>query len=84
MDLARLLAESLQRLRQEAGLTQAEMARVLGISRPTLNRLESASQNATLRTLARLCRALRCKPHDLFEPGNVRMRLPRRVHRVRG
>lgn len=62
VDLAHLIAESLQRLRREAGLTQAEMARVPGISRPTLNRLESASQNMTLRTLAQLCRALRCEP----------------------
>lgn len=83
MNLAQLLAESLQRLRQEAGLTQAEMARALGISRPTLNRLESASQNMTLRTLAQLCRALRCEPGDLFQPGHVRLRLPRRVQRVR-
>lgn len=75
MDLARLLAESLQRLRREAGLTQAQMARVLGISRPTLTRLESASQNVTLRTLARLCRVLRCEPGDLFRPGQARLRL---------
>jgi DNA-binding Xre family transcriptional regulator len=32
-----------------------------------LNRLESASQNATLKTLSQLCRALRCGVSDLFE-----------------
>jgi transcriptional regulator with XRE-family HTH domain len=44
------------------------MARRLRISRPTLNRLESTSQNATLKTLDQLCRALRCEPGDLFRP----------------
>jgi transcriptional regulator with XRE-family HTH domain len=48
------------------------MAGVLGISRPTLTRLENADQNMTLKTLAQLCRALRCEPWDLFEPGNLR------------
>ncbi len=67
-----MLAETLQRLRREAGLTQAAMARQLGISRPTLTRLESANQNVTLRTLGQLCRALKCGPGDLFRPGQIR------------
>jgi DNA-binding Xre family transcriptional regulator len=48
------------------------------ISRPTLNRLESTSQNTTLRTLGQLCRALKCRPGDLFEPG--RLKLPGSRH----
>ena len=77
MDLARSLAETLQGLRQEGGLTQTGMARLLGISQPTLNRLESASQNVTLTTLSQLCRALRCEPGDLFRPGKGRLRVPK-------
>jgi len=48
------------------------MARRLRISRSTLNRLEVASQNTTLRTLDQLCRALKREPGDLFEPGRLR------------
>ncbi len=66
VDLARRLAESLRRMRRDAALTQTEMAKRLGISQSTLNRLESASQNTTLKTLTELCRALRCEPGDLF------------------
>lgn len=73
MDLARHLAESLRRARRDAALTQTQMARRLGISQPTLNRLESASQNTTLQTLEQLCRALRCTIGDLFE-GRARLR----------
>jgi putative transcriptional regulator len=81
MDLARQLAESLRRMREIAGLSQAEMAKRLGISQPTLNRLENASQNATLKTLSQLCRALRCGVGDLFETGQVKLGKAVRVRR---
>ncbi len=77
MDLGRQLADALRRLRKEAGLTQTEMARRLGISQPTLNRLETARQNTTLRTLTQLCLALRCKLGDLLD-GRVSVKLARR------
>jgi DNA-binding Xre family transcriptional regulator len=85
VDLGREPAETLMRVRREAGVTQGEMARMLGLSRPTLNRLESASENVTLRTLGQLWRALRCSPGDLFRPGRVHwQRSPRpRRHRAR-
>ena len=67
MDLARRLADVLRTMREDAGLSQVEMAKRLRISRATLNRLESASQNTTLATLGQLCRALRCEPGDLFK-----------------
>jgi transcriptional regulator with XRE-family HTH domain len=47
------------------------VARRLGISRPTLTRLENADQNVTLKTLSQICRALRCRPGELFEPGHA-------------
>jgi DNA-binding Xre family transcriptional regulator len=53
------------------------MAKKLGISQPTLNRLESAKQNTTIATLNRVCRALRCGIGDLFE-GRAGRRLRRR------
>ena len=82
MDLARELADALRRMRREAGLTQTAMAARLGISQPTLNRLESAGQNTTLRTLSQVCRALRCGIAELFQ-GEVRLRRPPRGRRSR-
>jgi DNA-binding XRE family transcriptional regulator len=67
VDLARRLASALRQLRKEAELTQTQMARRLGVSQPTLNRLEAANQNTTLKTLDRLIRALGCEVGDLFE-----------------
>lgn len=77
MNLAQRLADSLRQLRREAGLTQTRMAKALGLSQPTLNRLESASQNTTLKTIEQLCRALRCDIGDLFA-GRVTWRRARR------
>jgi transcriptional regulator with XRE-family HTH domain len=79
VDLARLLAESVQQLRREAGLTQIEMARRLGISQPTLNRIESSAHNVKLETLTKLCQALQCDPCDLFRPGSLRFQRRRRA-----
>ncbi len=55
-------------------MTQVQMAKRLGISRPTYTRLESGGQNTTLKTLNQLCRALRCEPGDLFKPGRAGFR----------
>ena len=56
-----------------ASLTQSQLAKALGISRPTVTRVENADQNITLRTLQQLCRALRCEPGELFKPGRLRL-----------
>jgi transcriptional regulator with XRE-family HTH domain len=78
MNLAHRLAERLRHLREEARISQVQMARRLGIGRSTLNRLEMASQNTTIRTLDTLCRALRCDIAELFpvatrkKPGGSR------------
>ncbi len=64
--LADALAVNLRARR--GALTQEEFARKLGISRPTLTRLETADQNVTLETLERICRRLRCDVGDLFSP----------------
>lgn len=67
MDFGRQLAEVLRQLRHDARLTQTAMAKRLGVSQPTLNRLEHAGQNTTLKTLAQLCRVLDCSIGELFE-----------------
>jgi transcriptional regulator with XRE-family HTH domain len=76
VDLAERLAESLRKLRQQAGITQKDLAKRLGMSPATLNRLERGTHNATLKTIDGLCSALKCDPAELFRPG--RLRLPSR------
>ena len=70
MTLAQRLAANLRARRGDR--TQEEFARRLGISRPTLNRLEAAAQNTTLKTLEQISRALRCPVGELFEEWDNR------------
>ncbi len=64
MNLTQKLAKNLKARRGD--MNQGAYARKLGISRPTLNRLENAGQNTTLATLQKICRALKCDIGDLF------------------
>lgn len=65
MTLAEILAQNLRTRRGQ--LTQEAFARKLGISRPTLTRLESSAQNTTLSTLEQIAKALRCNVCDLLK-----------------
>jgi transcriptional regulator with XRE-family HTH domain len=65
MDISKKLASNLRARRGK--LTQEEFARKLGISRATLNRLESSSQNTTLKTLNQITKSLKCDVGDLFK-----------------
>ncbi len=65
MDLAQLLAKNLRARRGD--MTQEVFARKLGISRATLTRLESASQNTTINTLNQITKSLKCDVADLFK-----------------
>jgi len=46
------------RRRQEQGLTQAELAVLAGVSKPTLNRFEQGRTNVTLENAFKVLRAL--------------------------
>lgn len=72
MTLAEILAENLKIRRGD--LSQEAFARKLGISRPTLSRLESAAQNTTLQTLNQIAKALRCDVFELLQEPVSRRR----------
>ena len=59
------LARRLRTLRHARRLTQAQLAATAGLSREYLARLETARQDPTLTTLAKLAKALRVTAADL-------------------
>ena len=64
------LKEALDRHAQRSGrrLTYGELASLAGIAPATVESLATRrGYNATLKTLARLCVALRCSPAELLE-----------------
>jgi transcriptional regulator with XRE-family HTH domain len=70
MSLADALAANLRKRRGD--LSQEAFARKLGISRPTLTRLENGAQNTTITTLEQISRRLRCNVGELFTPPRSR------------
>jgi transcriptional regulator with XRE-family HTH domain len=67
VDLKRLLAINLRRLRVARGLSQTELAAAAGIARVHVNRIENGAQNASLDTVSRLAAALGSEPSDLLK-----------------
>ncbi len=53
-----ILAENVYRLRGERGLSQAELAREIGVAQPRIAEIEAGRSNPRLRTLARIAHAL--------------------------
>ncbi len=56
--------------RKRRGLTQEELAKLSGVSRPTIARLETTDTRATPETARKLARALKVKPHELTGEGH--------------
>jgi len=56
-------------LREKKGISQAELARISGVSRPTIVRLENSENIAiNTRTLEKLAKALNVSIKTLFLP----------------
>ncbi|MDP8899629.1 MAG: helix-turn-helix domain-containing protein [Actinomycetota bacterium] len=51
--------------RKKSRLTQEELARVSGVNRVTIARLETGAAKAKPETVRKLARALKVKPEDL-------------------
>ena len=60
------IANALRSLRQAAGLSQADLARLADTTRQTISALEAGSYAPTLAIALRLARALGCRVDDLF------------------
>ncbi|HLV60456.1 MAG TPA: helix-turn-helix transcriptional regulator [Fredinandcohnia sp.] len=84
-ELRQALARRIRSLRQEAGLTQVELAERAGISNEFLSRIEHASGTPSLDTLARLARGLGIGLCELFqesEPSDAVQRIEPLLRRM--
>jgi DNA-binding Xre family transcriptional regulator len=60
------LLQGLWACRQAAGLTQRQLAEMMGSSQTTVRKLERQSRGAYPKTIQRLCRVLGVTPEDLL------------------
>jgi len=72
--LANDVAIKVIQYRVARGLTQAELARVLGMRQPHVARLESGEHEPSLSTLARLSAALKLDFSIDIKPGGLKLR----------
>lgn len=69
--LERAIGAQVRRIRQEAGLTLAELATRTGVSKPMLSKIENAQTSCSLTTLARLADALDIPVTALFRGADT-------------
>ncbi len=69
------LADNLRQLREARGLTQAQVAKLAALPRPTWATLESGSGNPTLGVLVRVAAALQVSIEELIGPPRATGRL---------
>ncbi len=58
--------EKMREARLKKELSQAELAKSIGVSRQTVNMIESGTYNPTVELCIRLCKALGVTLNDLF------------------
>lgn len=58
--------EDLRRMREEAGLTQVSLAKVSGVDRATINKVEQGKRSPSIETLEKLAEALDIEVADFF------------------
>lgn len=61
-----IFSTNLRRIREERGLSQAELARRAELTSVAVNLLESGQRRPLLDTVLVLAQALECKPEELY------------------
>ncbi|MCA9692906.1 MAG: helix-turn-helix transcriptional regulator [Myxococcales bacterium] len=69
------LGDNVRQLREARGLTQAQIAKVAGIPRPTWANLESGLANPTLAVLVKVANALQIRLEELISPPRAGAKL---------
>lgn len=59
---------TMKQARAEKGLSQQQLADVLGVSRQTINAIEKGDYNPTIRLCVGICKVLGLTLNDLFWP----------------
>lgn len=68
MDTPETVGRLIRRHRETLGITQAELAAAVGISRQALTHYEADERDPTAATLTEIAAAIGCQPGDLFPP----------------
>ena len=67
MELRRIVAQNLRRLRQDRGLTQEELAGQAGLNRNYVGMIEREENSPTVDTLEDLAKVLKVEPEEFLK-----------------
>jgi transcriptional regulator with XRE-family HTH domain len=68
MDIRAVIGDNTKRARLRRGLTQEQLAELMGLDRAYISGLEQGRRNPTAVTLWRIAVALEIRPADLLKP----------------
>ena len=66
IDMEALMNEEMKKARLDKNLSQAELAKNIGVSRQTINMIENGSYNPTIELCIKICKELGVTLNDLF------------------
>jgi transcriptional regulator with XRE-family HTH domain len=69
-ELRRSMACNVRSLREQKGMTQADLADASGLARTFVNKLERGHVSVALETIGALANALEIPPRKLLEPAD--------------
>ena len=65
------LGDAVRAARKERGLSQEALADAAGIDRSHMGKIERGERNVTLLNVARIAKAIGCKPSDLLASAGL-------------
>lgn len=71
IDSKRIFGQNVRKLRKAAGLSQEEMAFLIGCHRNYLGSIERGERNVSLLNIVAIAQALKCDISNLFEEINI-------------
>jgi len=66
-DISKKLGENLRKIRLKKKMSQGDIAKLLGVDRGYISKIENGKKNLTLATIAKLAKVLRVSVVDLLE-----------------
>ncbi len=70
-NLDAIITKNIKREIENCGLSKSEIARRLGVSKPTVSQYLSGRAQPTLATFARLCKIIDCSSDDILNLKNL-------------
>lgn len=61
--------ENIKKARKEAGITQKELAEVIGVHQKDISRWENGERTPSIEAFANICKALKASADTLLEIG---------------